>query len=262
MIRTCTGNLVEQRTEALVNTVNTVGVMGKGIALQFKRAYPAMFKSYEQACRRGEVKLGQMHVWETNQLDGPKFIINFPTKGHWKAKSRIEDIEVGLGDLAKVLKEKAISSVAIPPLGCGNGGLDWRVVKPLIVHALEAVDVDVCLFEPGVTPRLRQGAIRPYSNKLDHVVKGLEGLLIIGTGDATARVTDAEPLFLLPGAAAEAAAFLEAGPATLDRIGQTIAFLEGFETSYFLSREIVIPSPGSGMWHWREALFAAMCRNR
>jgi O-acetyl-ADP-ribose deacetylase (regulator of RNase III) len=152
MIRDCSGNVIEHPSDALVNTVNTVGVMGKGIALQFRRAYPEMFKAYERACNDGEVKLGGMHVWQNLALTGPRFIINFPTKGHWKAKSSIADVERGLVDLVRVINEKGITSIAVPPLGCGNGGLRWSDVRPLIENALGSLPIDVCLFSPGVTP--------------------------------------------------------------------------------------------------------------
>jgi O-acetyl-ADP-ribose deacetylase (regulator of RNase III) len=152
MIRDCSGNLVQQQADALVNTVNTVGVMGKGIALQFKRAFPEMFKSYERACKAGEVQLGRMHVWESPELVGPRFIINFPTKDHWKAKSKIADIRAGLTDLVRVIQERGITSIAVPPLGCGNGGLNWADVRPLIESALGSLAIDVCLYSPGATP--------------------------------------------------------------------------------------------------------------
>lgn len=143
------GNLLQADAEALVNTVNTVGVMGKGIALQFKKAYPAMFKAYERACKNRDVQLGRMHVWETGALDGPQFVINFPTKGHWRAPSKLADIAAGLRDLVDVVQKYGITSIAIPPLGCGNGGLDWADVEPLIVDAFaDLPGVDVKIYPP------------------------------------------------------------------------------------------------------------------
>src|SRR4051812_44598363 len=136
MIGVAYGNLLDADVEALVNTVNTVGVMGKGIALQFKRAYPAMFKDYARAAKTGQVALGQMHVWETGQLDGPRLIVNFPTKGHWKSGSKLADIERGLDALIEVITSHGIRSIAVPPLGCGNGGLRWADVEPLIHQKL------------------------------------------------------------------------------------------------------------------------------
>lgn len=116
-----TGNLLTADVEALVNAVNTKGVMGKGIALQFRHAYPENFKEYRAACAAGEVRLGHMLVVATGRLQPPAFIINFPTKGHWKSRSRLPDIDSGLRDLRRVLQELEIASVAVPPLGCGLG---------------------------------------------------------------------------------------------------------------------------------------------
>jgi O-acetyl-ADP-ribose deacetylase (regulator of RNase III) len=139
MLEEAEGNLLDARVDALVNTVNTVGVMGKGIALQFKQAYPDNFRAYEAACRRGEVRIGRMFVVETGHLGQPGLIINFPTKRHWRARSRLSDIQAGLADLRKVISDREITSIAVPPLGCGNGGLDWRDVRPLIAEALGAI---------------------------------------------------------------------------------------------------------------------------
>lgn len=153
MITSGKGNLLRADVDAVVNTVNTVGVMGKGIALQFKKAYPRMFKEYERACKDGEVQLGRMNVWATGAMDGPKYVINFPTKGHWRASSRLVDIEAGLGDLVDVVRKHGIASIAIPPLGCGNGGLDWDDVEPLIVGAFaDLPDVEVKIYPPLGAP--------------------------------------------------------------------------------------------------------------
>jgi O-acetyl-ADP-ribose deacetylase (regulator of RNase III) len=159
-----TGNLLDADVDALVNTVNTVGVMGKGIALQFKNAFPANFRAYERAAKNGEVRLGQMFVYDAGQLTKPRWIINFPTKGHWRSRSRIKDIEVGLEDLRRVVQDLGITSIAVPPLGCGNGGLDWADVRPLIEHALSALDLDVQLFAPMGAPdaaTMRVATARP-----------------------------------------------------------------------------------------------------
>ncbi len=153
MIHESHGNLLDSDAEALVNTVNTVGVMGKGIALQFRRRFPEMFRAYEGAAKQGDVRLGQMHVWNTGAMTGPRFVINFPTKGHWRARSRLPDIEAGLADLVRVARDKSIKSIAVPPLGCGSGGLDWAEVRPLIVSAFEQLpDVDVRIFPPEGAP--------------------------------------------------------------------------------------------------------------
>ncbi|GMG95034.1 Appr-1-p processing protein [Cupriavidus sp. TKC] len=160
MIEYTSGNILHADAEALVNTVNCVGVMGRGIALQFKNAYPANFKLYAEACRHDEVQPGRMHVFSTGQLANPRFIINFPTKRHWKGKSRIEDIEAGLKDLVRVIQDKGIQSIAIPPLGSGLGGLDWEEVRPMIAAAMAALpDVLTLVYEP-------KGA--PESDKMSH----------------------------------------------------------------------------------------------
>lgn len=135
MIKYAKGNLLEAEADALVNTVNTVGVMGKGIALQFKKAFPDNFKAYAKAVKHGEVQLGKMFVYERGELLGPRFIINFPTKGHWKAKSNLDDIKTGLGDLVHIVQNLHIRSIAVPPLGSGSGGLQWNTVKEHIERA-------------------------------------------------------------------------------------------------------------------------------
>jgi len=149
------GNLLEADAEALVNTVNCVGVMGKGIALQFKQTYPSNFHVYEEACKAKKVQPGQMLIVSTNGLLNPKYIINFPTKRHWKGKSKLEDVQNGLVALIKELKDLRIQSVAIPALGCGNGGLDWLEVEPLIQQAFAQIpNVSVLLFAPQGEKRI------------------------------------------------------------------------------------------------------------
>ena len=148
MIEYRTGDILQADAEALVNTVNCVGIMGRGIALQFKDAYPENFKAYEAACACEEVQPGRMFVFETGQLT-PKYIINFPTKRHWRGKSRMEDIDTGLKALAGEIRSRRIRSIAIPPLGSGLGGLDWCIVRRRIEAALSALeDVRVVVFEP------------------------------------------------------------------------------------------------------------------
>ncbi|MGV0050908.1 type II toxin-antitoxin system antitoxin DNA ADP-ribosyl glycohydrolase DarG [Mycobacterium colombiense] len=158
MITYGSGDLLAANTEALVNTVNCAGVMGKGIALQFKRRYPEMYKAYEKACNRGEVTIGKMFVFETGQLDGPRYIINFPTKKHWRAPSQLSYIDAGLADLVQVLRELKIGSVAIPPLGAGNGGLDWADVEPRLVSAFEELcDIHAVIYPPSGGTRAIEG---------------------------------------------------------------------------------------------------------
>jgi O-acetyl-ADP-ribose deacetylase (regulator of RNase III) len=148
MLKFTQGNLLEARAEALVNTVNTVGVMGKGIALMFKERFPENFRHYAAACKAGEVRTGKMFVTEASELDGPRWIINFPTKQHWRADSRIEWIVEGLRDLRRVIEENQIKSVAIPPLGSGNGGLAWPDVRKEIEKALGTLAADIVVYEP------------------------------------------------------------------------------------------------------------------
>ena len=153
MIRFKTGDILAEDAEALVNTVNCVGVMGLGIALQFKKAFPENFRVYADACARGEVRPGRMFLFETRQLTNPRYIINFPTKRHWRGNSRIEDIDAGLKALAKVIRERDIRSIAVPPLGSGLGGLEWSDVRPRIEKALRGFNnLDVVVFEPRGAP--------------------------------------------------------------------------------------------------------------
>jgi O-acetyl-ADP-ribose deacetylase (regulator of RNase III) len=145
--------LLNAQVDALVNTVNTVGVMGRGVALQFKQAFPDNYAAYKRACDRGEVVPGRMFIFDTNRMGPQRYIINFPTKRHWKGKSRLSDIKDGLRDLVRVIHEYEIRSVALPALGCGNGGLDWEIVRPLIEHAfVELPGVEVLLFPPAGAP--------------------------------------------------------------------------------------------------------------
>jgi len=149
MIRYTTGNLLEAKAEALVNTVNTVGIMGKGIALMFREAFDANYRAYAAACKRGEVQVGRMFVTERSAVLGPRWIINFPTKQDWRSKTKLQWVVDGLADLRRVIVEKNIHSVAVPPLGCGNGGLDWADVKSEIEKTLGDLEsVEVQVFEP------------------------------------------------------------------------------------------------------------------
>jgi len=150
MVEIKKGDILREETEAVVNTVNTKGVMGKGIALQFKERFPENYRQYKKACEAGNVKTGKMFVTETGLLLNPRYVINFPTKEHWRFPSKMEYIREGLVDLVRVIKEKNISSIAIPPLGCGNGGLDWNRVRPVIEKALSrTTNLHVILFEPS-----------------------------------------------------------------------------------------------------------------
>lgn len=149
MMRFTQGNLLDARVEAVVNTVNTVGVMGKGIALMFKDRFPENFRAYAAACKAKEVRVGEMFVQPCAELDGPRWIVNFPTKQDWRQASRLEWVESGLVALKRVIREKGIRSIALPPLGCGNGGLEWNDVRPRIEAALADLDdVEVVVYEP------------------------------------------------------------------------------------------------------------------
>ena len=149
MIQEAHGNLLDADTQALVNTVNTVGVMGKGIALQFKRAFPENFEAYKRACKLGDVVPGWMFVFDTGQLN-PRYIINFPTKRHWRDRSRIEDIAWGLESLIGVIRSRGIRSMASPALGVGLGRLPWKDVRALIEGASREIpDVRVVVVTFG-----------------------------------------------------------------------------------------------------------------
>ncbi|MDM8535289.1 macro domain-containing protein [Desulfobacterales bacterium HSG17] len=161
MIELVRGNLLEADAEAIVNTVNCIGYMGKGIALQFKKAFPDNFKAYQKACRIKEVRPGRMFIFKTDSLVNPKYIINFPTKRHWRGKSKIEDIKDGLNSLSKQVIDLKIKTIAIPPLGCGLGGLDWQEVRLMIENDFSIImDVRVFLYEPLGTPDARSMPVR------------------------------------------------------------------------------------------------------
>jgi O-acetyl-ADP-ribose deacetylase (regulator of RNase III) len=150
MIRYITGNLLNARADALVNAVNTVGVMGKGIALMFRRAFDENFRAYAAACKRGDVRTGRMFVTERSAVLGPRWIINFPTKDDWRTKSQLSWVEEGLRDLRRVILENSIQSIALPALGCGNGGLDWADVCTKIDEVLgDLASVDIQVYGPA-----------------------------------------------------------------------------------------------------------------
>ncbi len=171
------GDLLQADTEALINTVNCVGVMGKGIALQYKRRYPDMFAAYQKACKRGEVAIGKMFVYETGQLEGPKYIINFPTKKHWRSPSQLSYIDDGLIDLIRVIRDLNITSIAVPPLGAGNGGLDWSDVEPRLVKAFSQIpDVNAVLYAPARRPPERRGDQNSHDLAGDRLDEGTTSL--------------------------------------------------------------------------------------
>ena len=178
MLRFTTGDILAEDAEALVNTVNCVGVMGRGVALQFKKAFPENFRAYAKACQRGEVKLGAMFVFQTGTLTNPRTIINFPTKRHWRGNSRIEAIDAGLKDLGHVIREHGIRSIALPPLGCGLGGLDWGIVRPRIEEALASFNnLDVVVFEPQRASDAQTVVRSPEAPKMTPARAALVGLM-------------------------------------------------------------------------------------
>ena len=151
------GDILKADAEALVNTVNCVGVMGRGIALQFKKAFPDNFKAYVASCKREELQPGKVLIHDLCSLVNPRYIINFPTKRHWRGKSRMEDIDAGLETLVLEVRRLGIRSIAIPPLGCGLGGLKWEEVHPRILHAFaDLSDIDVLLYEPKGAPSVKK----------------------------------------------------------------------------------------------------------
>lgn len=167
MIEFQQGDILKADTEALVNTVNCVGIMGRGIALQFRKLFPENFAAYKTACDREEVQPGKMLVFPLQRLHNPQYVINFPTKRHWKGKSRMEDIESGLVALVEEVRRRDIQSIAIPPLGCGLGGLEWNRVRPLIEVAFQTLpEVHVLVYEPAGAPTTADMAKPPHAPRM------------------------------------------------------------------------------------------------
>lgn len=163
MIKYVTGNILDSEAQAIVNTVNTMGVMGKGIALQFKKAFPNNYKLYSLACKKKEVVVGKMFVTnDRNISSGEKIIINFPTKQNWRKPSEYIYIEGGLDDLITIIKQNKINSIAIPPLGAGNGGLKWEKVKKIIEHKLNTLNIEIFVYEPTsqIEEKLKKERVR------------------------------------------------------------------------------------------------------
>jgi O-acetyl-ADP-ribose deacetylase (regulator of RNase III) len=178
MIQLCQGDILSADAEALVNTVNCVGIMGRGIALQFRNAFPENYAVYKSLCEKKQLHPGKMLVFDLNRLENPRFIINFPTKRHWKGDSRIEDIQSGLTSLVEEVKTRGIRSIAIPPLGCGLGGLNWRDVRPLIEDAFKALpSVRTLVYEPAGAPPAEEMVRQKASPKLTVARAALIGLM-------------------------------------------------------------------------------------
>ncbi len=198
------GDILKADAEALVNTVNCVGIMGRGVALQFRNEFPENYAAYRAARDRGEVQPGRMFLVDLCRLQNPRYVINFPTKRHWKGKSRLEDVESGLVALVDVVRERGIRSVAIPPLGCGLGGLSWIDVRQSIEAALQAVpDVQVLVYEPVGAPVAEQMAT---PKKAPPMTAGRAAL----QGDG----------------------FLLAHPETHARFDRVVQLIDGFETTF------------------------------
>lgn len=175
MIELKEGDILHADAEALVNTVNCVGIMGRGIALQFRKAFPENYKAYKVVCDRKQLHPGMMLVHDLNRLTNPRYIINFPTKRHWKDKSRIEDIKAGLNALVEEVRKRNIRSLAVPPLGCGLGGLEWKEVRPMIEEAFRDLpDVHVLLYEPKGAPIAEETA---KEKKVPNMTVGRAALL-------------------------------------------------------------------------------------
>ncbi|MFZ5865569.1 MAG: macro domain-containing protein, partial [Thermodesulfobacteriota bacterium] len=150
MVEILVGDIFESGAQTLVNTVNCVGVMGKGVALQFKERFQAMFKDYQARCRHGEVRLGKPYLYTS--LVHP-WVLNFPTKDHWRSVTKLDDIVRGLEYVVKHYKQWGITSLAVPPLGCGEGRLDWRIVGPTLYRYLSQLDIPVRMYAPfGTKP--------------------------------------------------------------------------------------------------------------
>jgi O-acetyl-ADP-ribose deacetylase (regulator of RNase III) len=281
------GDLLKEKSDAIVNTVNCVGVMGKGIALQFKQKWPKNFKEYEAASKRKEIKPGTMFIYDLGEWEKPRYIINFPTKVHWRGDSKLEYVENGLRDLVKQVKRLGIKSISLPPLGCGNGGLDWNEVRELILGAFkDHPEINVHLFEPKGAPPPREMVIQtakpamtparaaiikiisiyreleygltkievqklayfleksghplnlefvknsygPYSDKLRHVLKALDGHYIVGVGDFAGE----SDIAVMPGAVAEADVFIKtSGDDDLAvQVERVRNLIKGYETPY------------------------------
>lgn len=164
------GDLLKDSSEAIVNTVNCVGVMGKGIALQFKQRWPQNFRAYVDACKHRQIKSGKVFIHDMGQWAEPRYIINFPTKVHWRGESKIEYVQTGLRDLIAQVGHLGIKSIALPPLGCGNGGLEWSKVKCLIFDVFaDHPDIQVNLFEPRGAPRPRDMVIQTVKPRMTAV---------------------------------------------------------------------------------------------
>ena len=207
MITYKTGDILAEPAEALVNTVNCVGIMGRGVALQFKRAFPDNFKAYAARCKRKQMRPGQVFVFERDVVVPPRYIINFPTKRHWRGKSRIDDIESGLASLAQEIQTRCIRSIAIPPLGSGLGGLHWPSVRAHMETVLSTLDdVEIIIFEPGGGPaegRVSRSRDVPKMTAGRAALVGLLDRYLLGLLDPFVTLLEAHKLMYFMQAAGE-----------------------------------------------------------
>jgi len=198
MIELTQGDILKARTEALVNTVNCVGVMGRGIALQFRKAFPDNFKAYKQACDRKQLHPGKVFVFDLGRLEPPRYVINFPTKRHWRGKSKLEDIQAGLNSLLQEIQARGIRSLAVPPLGCGLGGLDWDQVRAMIQDAFACVpEIHVEVYEPKGAPEPETMVDRTSTPKMTPGRAALLGLIrryLAGLMDASVSLLEIHKL--------------------------------------------------------------------
>jgi O-acetyl-ADP-ribose deacetylase (regulator of RNase III) len=244
------GDILRADAEALVNTVNCVGFMGRGIAAQFKRTFPANFRAYATACRRNEVVPGKMFVFPTGQLTNPHYVINFPTKRHWRGKGRIEDIDAGLTALVHEVEERGIRSIAIPPLGCGLGGLDWRDVKPRIQAAFAGLTaVRVLVFEPNAeaaTSRMSKVGEVPKATPGRAVLVGLIERYLAGLMDPSISLLEVHKLMYFAQEAGEPLRLryvkAQYGPYA-ENLRHVLAAVEGYLLSGYIRRRTSVDRP-------------------
>jgi len=204
MIEFATGDILQDEAEAIVNSVNCVGVMGRGVALQFKKAWPDNFNAYAAACDRKEVQPGRPFVFDTGRVTHPRYIINFPTKRHWRGKSRIQDIEAGLDALIGIVRERGIRSIALPPLGSGLGGLEWLDVRTRIEAALgDLDDVRVRVYEPGGAPEVVRNRAVPRMTPGRAALVGLMDRYLAGLLDPLISLLEVHKLMYFMQAAGE-----------------------------------------------------------